>query len=217
MPMLFHPGMSFASRRSFAFAALDQWMPFHAVRGIPAAHRWTIGMHIHATVHPGAAPRPVVDIKTMRAPVKPAVSPSPRSEERAERYAKPKSDGSSDEKTRSRRGINHQRIVERHRYECCIYRLDLNVRTAAHHDLAVAPQIAKVLGLLPHSLHRVHHVLALSEKGIAQVGCPIHVRSHGVQHGWKREHCLYAGIKRQVVLGNSGGQRGSRQIVMLIR
>src|SRR5208282_1545057 len=157
-------------------------MAFHAVRGIPAANPGTVGVDINTAVHPCASPGPVVDIESVGAPVKAAVTPSPRTEECTDGYAESETDGCAHNEPRARRRINNERVVERHADERRVDGRNLDIRTTTHDDLTVATQIAEILGPLAHSLHRIHHVLALGEKGVAEVGGPIHVRGHGVEN-----------------------------------
>src|SRR5271154_7241945 len=167
--MFFHVRMPLTHVPPFLFAAAYQFMPFGTTTGIPSPHsRSPAGVHIHAPVDPGPAPRPVVDEHRVSTPVKPAVAPAPGTEPRANRYPKSKSDGSANKKPRPRRKENHCWIVIRHHIKLRIHRGDGDVRPAAHNDLRIAAKIAEIPGLLPLSLHCVHHVLTLRQKGVAQ-------------------------------------------------
>src|SRR5579863_2356694 len=154
-------------------------MAFCAPPSIPALDPM-IFVHIYTTITPRASPRPVIYIIAVPAPVEAAVAPAPGAKEGANRYSISKANRPANEEARPRPGINHQRIVVRHRNELWVRGRDLDVGTAAHNNLAIASQIAKVPGPLPHSLHRVHHILALGEKCIAKIRCPVHIRSHHV-------------------------------------
>src|SRR6202050_5121227 len=173
--VLFWTWMAHARRVRVFFSARDQPVPFHAVRGLPPV-QLAVGMHIDAAVGPNTSPRRAVDEHHVCAPVKAAQTPSPRTKCRGNGDAEAKADSGAHDDSRPRREKNHQRIVGRHTDECRIHRQNLNVRTAAYDDSIVAPQIATIFSLLPHSLYRVHHVLMLREKSIAQIPCPLHIR-----------------------------------------
>src|SRR4029077_19674169 len=93
------------------------------------------------------------------------IAPAPRTERRSHRYTETEADSRSDEEARSRTRIDHDRIVSRNHNVIGASRHDGDVRSAGHNDLRAAAQIAIVAGFLPHSLHRIHHVLLLAQKG----------------------------------------------------
>src|SRR5579863_7296960 len=104
--VLFHVRAVFAIRRSFMLAALDEFMAFHATPGVPALHSRTVRVHINGPIGPHAAPRTVVDVKTVTAPIKAAVSPAPRAKKCANRHAKTKANRSTYDKAWPRPGVN---------------------------------------------------------------------------------------------------------------
>ena len=214
--VLYWTWMAQACRVPFFFAARDQPVPFHASCGLPPV-QLAVGMYIDAAVGPDTSPRRVVDEHHVCAPVKAAQTPSPRTKCRGNGDAEAKADSGAHNDSRPRRKKNHQRIVGRHTDECRIHRQNLKVRAAAYDDSIVAPQIAKIFCLLPHSLYRVHHVLMLREKSIAQIPGPFHIRSHHLQDRWERKQRQHAWVPRQMVLGNGLGELVPGQIVMFIR
>src|ERR1700722_4551162 len=208
MLMFFLMCTALAPRIPLVLIASNQFVSFCPAPGVPPLHA-VVFMYIRAAIHPAAPPWPVVYENAMSAPVKPAVSPAPGAKKCSDRYPEPKPDRATDEKPRPRPSINHQRVVIRHGNELWICRHDFNFRTTTPDYLSVRPQISKVPGLLPHSLHRVHHVLALGEKRISQVRRPVHVRSHHVQYRGERQHRLDTGVPRQAVFVNSIGELGA--------
>src|SRR3984957_132957 len=184
-----------AAPPSFHWTAHDQPVAFDAICALPMMPIG-IGMHINSAIGPGASPRRVVNEQHVSAPVKAAHSPTPRTESRCNDGTETKTDSSAHDDSRPRRKKNHQRIVGRHTDECRIHRQNLNVWSAAYDDSIVAPQIAKIFCLLPHPLYRVHHVLMLREKSIAQIPGPFHIRSHNLQDRGERKQRLHAWVPR---------------------
>src|SRR5580692_1232082 len=109
--MLLRVRMARSRQLALVVAPPYQLMPFHPPRPVPTTHASCgIRMHIHAPVHPRTPPRTVVDEKSVRAPVKPAVSPAPWPKETSNRDAKSKADRSAHKETRPWRSVNHERI-----------------------------------------------------------------------------------------------------------
>src|ERR1700739_791178 len=133
-------------------------MPFRPSPSIPPLDPMVF-VHIDAAISPRTSPRPIIHIIAVSAPVEAAVPPAPGTKESANRYSISKTNRAANEKASPRPGIHHQRVVVRHRNERWLRRRDLDVRSAAHNNLSIATQIAKVPGPLPHSLYRVHHIL----------------------------------------------------------
>jgi len=66
-------------------------------------------------------------------------------------------------------------------------------------------QIALVLGFFSHALHGIHHVLLLSQEGVAQIGGPLDVICKSFDDIGKTGHGLDARIPR--LLRHCIGQR----------
>ena len=145
------------------------------------------------------------------------VAPSPGCKREAQRYAKSKPDRATDEKTGPGRIEYDQRIIHWNADKGRIHRQNGDVGTPADHNLRVGSQVAIIPGLFPLPLHRIHHILLLRQKGVTQLRGPIHVRSHHLQHRWKRNQRLHAGIPRKMVFGNGSGQVVPSEVVMLVR
>ena len=98
-----------------------------------------------------------------------------------------------------RRSPDPHGIVHRDINDVGIRRLDLDVRLPAvvrrdHILLRRRLQLAGLLGLLPHPLYRVHHVLLLGQKSIAQIGRPGDVVIQTLQHIGENHQRLHARI-----------------------
>src|SRR5579863_2882089 len=132
-------------------------------------------MNVRSPVDPGPPPRRVVDKHRVPTPVHPAESPAPGPEESADGYAESKPDRSADHKTGPRREEHDRRIVPRHHHEPGVHRHDGDVRSAAHDNLAVTPQIPEVPGPGPLPLDGVYHVLLLRQKCVADVPGPVDI------------------------------------------
>ncbi len=169
-------------------------------------------MSVCATVGPRSSPASVIDEYGVSAPIKAPIetrTPSPGSEECSKRYSKAEADAAPNRETRPRREENDPRVICRHHHERRIRRHDRDVRSTAHHNLAVGPQdISEIPGLCAFPLDGVHHVLLLREKRVPQVRSPVDVGSHHVQHGREWQKRLHAGIPRDLVGLNRIRQRG---------
>src|ERR1700683_3659643 len=166
MPLL-RPRMSLARRTPFSFVAPDQPMSFRAPVRFPPAHARPVGVRINAAVVPGSSPRCAADEHRVRTPVEASNSPAPRAKSDAQSNAEPPPNRAAHKKPRPRRPENDERIVGGHINKAGIDRINRDVRPSAHYDLTVASQIPIILRLLPHALHRVHHILLLRQERIA--------------------------------------------------
>ena len=93
------------------------------------------------------------------------------------------------------RPINHRRVVVRHVNDLGIRLLDndgLPLRLHAHD--VVGPEVPRCLRLLPQVLDRVHHLLLLGKKCVAQPLHPVQLLVHHGEHMRKRDQRLDAGI-----------------------
>src|ERR1017187_9022928 len=203
--MLFHARTTAASRVTLSITASDPFMRFWAARPAKTLEAM-VRMYVGAAIGPSAAPVRTAHEQVMSIPIKPAAAPSPRGECEAQRYAKSKSNGAAHEKSGPGRTEYDEGIINRNADIGWIHRHDRYIGTAGNHHLPVASQVAVLRGLPPLILHRVHHVLLLRQKGVAQLGRPVHVRSHHLQHGGKRQQRLYTGVPRQAVFGDGSGQ-----------
>src|SRR6202035_476642 len=93
--------------------------------------------------------------------------PAPRREEPADGHAEAEADSVADIETRPWREEHDYRIVVGDHNIAWIHGHDRVVGSAAHHDLAIGPQVAVALrdGSLP--LYRVHHVLWLGQERVS--------------------------------------------------
>jgi hypothetical protein len=109
-----------------------------------------------------------------------------------------------------RRAINHGWIVGRHIDDLRIRLFD-DDRALAFDDLGfyllllVRFQIASPLGLLTHTLHSVHHIALLRQKGVAEVSRPLDIVSQALDQIGQGGQGLNAGVPR--LLGHSIGER----------
>src|ERR1700722_20850204 len=101
---------------AFVLAARDGFVVLDVVgvRGRRGVAVDVIGMNVDAAVGPGATPRAIVEDHDVAAPHEVAAAPSPRTEERADRYAEAEADGAADEEAGTRRREDDDRIVGRH-------------------------------------------------------------------------------------------------------
>src|ERR1700678_4803875 len=181
----FWPCMPFVRRTSLAFIATNQRVTFCAPSCIPAPHSRPIRMSVDATVHPSLSPRVTGDDDTVSRPVKVGEAPSPWLKRYAQADAEAPSDRSAHKEPHTRRGKHNEWIVSRHVDKRRIDGINRDVWAAAYHDLAIAAQVAKILRLLAHALHRIHYILLLRKKRSALFGCAGELRSHAAQHGRK--------------------------------
>src|SRR5258708_33567643 len=175
-----------------------------AVR-LPAAYARAVVMRIDPAISPTPSPPLIVDEYIVSSPVKAVVAPSPGTERQAQAHAEPEADCSTHVKAWSGRCKYQCWVVRWHHYISWIHRLDFDVRAAGHPDSIIAAQVAVIPRLLPLSLNRIHHVLPLRQKRIAQIAGPVHVRSHCVEYRGKRKQRLHAGIPGQMIFGNCTG------------
>src|SRR5271168_1349387 len=178
-----------------------------------------VGMNVLSAVRPGSAPAGIVQEYTMPAPVEadPARRPAPRREESADAHAEAEADRAAHREPYAWGEEHDPRIVKGDHDKGRIDRHDRDVRSAAYDDLAVGPQVAVALGGGPLPLYRVHDVLLLGQERVSNLGGPVHVSIHHVQHGGKREQRLHAGIPWQLISSNGVGQRLPGKVMMLIR
>ena len=178
-----------------------------------------VGMNVGAPVDPGPAPACIVQEYGVRAPVEadPSCRPAPRREEPADGHAEAEADRTADRESGPWREEHHRRIIVGNHNIARIHGHDSNVRPAAHHDPVVARQVAGASRDASLPLHRVHHVLLLGQERVSDLGGPVHVRIHHVQHGRKWEQRLHAGIPRQLVLADGVGKRLPGKVMVLIR
>src|SRR6266851_7278784 len=175
------------------------FVPLLGSIGWPVSADALVRMSIFAAVLPGASPAGVVDNHRMAAPVKAVIAPAPWPEESSERHAKAETNRASNIDTRTRSQEDDSRVVVRDDDVPGVCRHDRGVRTASDNNLAVAPKIPVIKGFSPLSLDRAHYILLLRKKSVAQVGGPVHVRGHHLQHGWERQQRLNTGIPRKLI------------------
>src|SRR5580700_8348414 len=160
---------SFALRRTLAIGAGMNFMAFRDARARAESADAFIRVHVNAPVDPSAAPRMVVDIQAMSAPIEAAVAPAPRPEKSADANSEAESNSASHKKAGARRKEDDARIIVRHHDVSRINRIDGDIRSAADHDLLVAAQVSILLSLVAFACDGIHHVLLLRPGSVAQV------------------------------------------------
>jgi hypothetical protein len=70
------------------------------------------------------------------------------------------------------------------------------------------------LSLRPHALHCIHHIRLLCQKRVPQVGCPLNIARHSLNHVWKLHQGLDTRVPR--LLCHSVRQRFALQILVVI-
>src|SRR4029077_16853836 len=107
------------------------------------------------------------------------------------------------------RAVDHRRAIRRHIDHLWIRLLDHD-HALGFHDLRlydlllVGFQVALLLCLLAHPLHRVHHVLLLRQECIAQVRRPLNVIGQALDQVGQTGHRRDAGVPG--LLGDGGGE-----------
>ncbi len=115
-----------------------------------------------------------------------------------------------------RRSPDPDRVVLRHVHHVRVHRVDIDrALVVSHLLLRRGSQLAGLLRLLPQGLHRIHHVLLLRQKSVAQVGGPIHVGVELLQHVGKHDQRLYAGVP--VLLLDRGSEHGTGETWVLLQ
>src|SRR5579864_719651 len=176
-----------------------------------------IRMVIFVAVHPCALPRRVIDEHHATVPGNTVITPSPGTVSNSQRSAKAEANCAADEEARARPLIDHNRIVCGNHNVVYARRHDRNIRSAGHDDLRASAQVAIVARALAHSLYRVHHFLLLAQKSVAQIGRPVHVRSHHVQHGRKGKQRLHGRVPGQLIVLNGVCQFIAGHAAVLVR
>src|ERR1700677_4952119 len=115
-----------------------------------------------------------------------------------------------------RRTPNIGGIVYRHVNHLRIGRLNLDVGLAVVSNHLLRRVLKPSVALCPptHSLHGVHHISLLSEKGVAQIRSPSNIAIQQSQRVRKCHHCLDACIPRLLLGGVN--QLGSPQVGVLL-
>src|ERR1700691_2548534 len=164
MVVLFLVRMAGTSSFTLSCTALNQFL---VLRACGAARSITvhsgIRMDVDAPVHPGSFPPHIVDKHGVFTPPDARSAPSPGTKPGADSDAESKTNRAAHKKSRARSREHDERVVGRHHDKARIDRLNGDIRTARHNDLAVRTQIAEVPSLLTHPLHGVHNVGALRE------------------------------------------------------
>src|SRR5579884_4043677 len=125
--------------------------------------RVNIRGHVHAAVLPGSHPRMTFNDDVVSPPPYHHMAPSPRSEGSTDHDCGPKSNHSGDVEARTRGHEHNSGIVIRDIDVARHCRKDLNIvgSNHLHGYIRITAQIAVLIGPLPHSLHRIHHIATL--------------------------------------------------------
>src|SRR3954452_22081880 len=126
-----------------------------------------VRVHHYRTSRPGADPWSSVDQNAVVTPAETDTSPAPGSKCCSDRDGGAEPNRSSNIETGPRTHEDYARIVDR---DCIIPRGRRNDLDAArsvidHLIVLSVPQIAIVIGLLPHALNGIHHVASLRQNG----------------------------------------------------
>ena len=176
---------------------------------IPAAN--VVMIHAVAALNVGVSVEIIVVVDGDVVIATPPAAPSPPSgPHRAHRHADAERDGHARGVISRRRvvnggirvsrgSINDDRVVTRHINYVGLGLLDNDDLLAFHHLgldclLLAGFEIAFVLGLRAHALHRIHYLSLLSEKGVSQIGGPLDVICQAFHDVRKTRHGLHAGI-----------------------
>ena len=176
-------------------------------------HRRRARTIVSAIDHRSAArnvSRPVIDDRVVMPAHAPAMpSPAPRSprpnrnspsktntepKAHAEKYSRRRRIVIA-RKRNHRRPVHEPRVIRRHIHHFRIRGRNCNLAAVVAHRLLLRRlKSTRLLRLLTHMLHCVHHILRLVVVGVTKIARPLHVPIHLRQHRRKRRQRLHAGI-----------------------
>src|SRR5579862_30188 len=145
--------------------------------------RMRVRMDVVSTVSPFSAPRSGIKENRVSTPIEIGMSPTKWRKRGPDHNRRSEVNCTADEEPGAWRRKYHYRIVYRNIEIRRIYGHDLDVAARIDHRVVRCRlQIAVPPGLIPHSLHSIHHVATLAQHRVSKLLRPAGILRHHVKN-----------------------------------